>query len=555
MAQSQWGRVRNSTPGDFFYHNVLSKLRQSSVVLCLCLFALAFGAEAGAAPVASAQGAQEQDQAGLVVVHGDGRVVTRCVDLAVPEISGYELLQSSGLDLGVDASGMGPAVCRLDGEGCSPPGESCFCQCMSSPCLYWSYWRLDGGAWSYSNLGASSSTVRAGDVDAWVWGEGIIGVDADNEPPDYTFEDLCAPPTATPTATSTAISTSTATPTPTDAPTALPTATSTAISTATPVSPVETEANTLTPTWTVAPPVATPSATWTPAPVDGHLDGQPDELSEGDASWTAESPPDVRVLSVDRGQIDYGEQAMLVWVVDGAEQVILRYPGGEDAVEAAGSRAVEPALSARYTLIAANQWGETEADVMVFVRPTHTTPTPAAPDSVASAPATPEPATPEAATPEPVTSETAMSVAQPSEAQTSAPEAQAMTEPDAAEPDTAEPVTPSVPAEGGDRVDESIPEATAEPAAHDAPSTTDGSSRLDEETQNAGDAVARVPPVATESPAVAVVPDSAPDVEATDEDSARVRLLALVTGSLLILGGPLLFAFVWIVVWSVWRKT
>ncbi len=144
--------------------------------------------------------AQTPPRAALVVVHGDGGALTRCVDLPAPSISGAELLVLSGLDLSLDVSGgLGTTVCRVDNEGCSYPQEQCFCRCQGAPCLYWSYWQREGDAWRYSNLGASSATVSAGSMDAWVWNSGTVGQSADREPPALRFEDVCAPPTPEPT--------------------------------------------------------------------------------------------------------------------------------------------------------------------------------------------------------------------------------------------------------------------------------------------------------------------------------------------------------------------
>lgn len=138
-----------------------------------------------AAPVA----AQEEQRAGLVIVHGDGSVATRCITFAGESISGAELLARSGFDLSIEASSMGATICRIDGEGCTFPGEACFCQCQGSPCIYWSYWRLDEGEWRYSNLGAGNTVVRAGDVDGWRWGQGAI--DKAEAPPALTFQEIC----------------------------------------------------------------------------------------------------------------------------------------------------------------------------------------------------------------------------------------------------------------------------------------------------------------------------------------------------------------------------
>uniref|UniRef100_A0A7C1JB47 DUF4430 domain-containing protein n=1 Tax=Caldilinea aerophila TaxID=133453 RepID=A0A7C1JB47_9CHLR len=135
--------------------------------------------------------AQVEQRAGLVIVHGDGSVVTQCIAFDAPSLSGAELLVRSGLDLAMEAGAMGAAICRIDGEGCNFPQEACFCQCESTPCRYWSYWRLQEGRWVYSNLGAGNTTVRDGDVEGWRWGVGTV--QTAESPPLLAFEDICAP--------------------------------------------------------------------------------------------------------------------------------------------------------------------------------------------------------------------------------------------------------------------------------------------------------------------------------------------------------------------------
>ncbi|MCS6826725.1 MAG: hypothetical protein NZ553_08945 [Caldilinea sp.] len=139
--------------------------------------------------------AQEENRAGLVIVHGDGGVLTQCIAFAAPSLSGAELLMRSGLDLAMEAGATGVAICRIDGEGCNFPQESCFCRCESSPCLYWSYWRLKGDEWVYSNRGAGNTTVHHGDVEGWRWGASA-GETAEPPPP-MTFEQICSPAIAT----------------------------------------------------------------------------------------------------------------------------------------------------------------------------------------------------------------------------------------------------------------------------------------------------------------------------------------------------------------------
>jgi hypothetical protein len=162
------------------------------IVFLVCTFALTSG---------EGVRAQQSNRVGLVVVHGDGSTITRCVEFDESEISGYDILQRSGLEIvAAQDSGMGAAICTIDGEGC--PDSDCFCQCQGSTCTYWSYWHLNGSDWVYSPAGASTYKAHNGDVEGWRWGE-------NDPPPVIPFDQICAPP-------------STDTPIPTNTP-ALPT--------------------------------------------------------------------------------------------------------------------------------------------------------------------------------------------------------------------------------------------------------------------------------------------------------------------------------------------
>lgn len=163
-------------------------LRGLCGLLVLCLVS--------AVPVAGTL-ADEPAQAGIVVQLADERVETRCVDFGEDEIRGAELLARSGLDYVIDpASGMGLIVCQIEGVGCAHPVEPCFCQCMGgAECIYWNYFFKEPGDydWTYSALGAAMHRVRAGSVDAWVWGDG-------HTPPaaELDFEAICGSPTPAP---------------------------------------------------------------------------------------------------------------------------------------------------------------------------------------------------------------------------------------------------------------------------------------------------------------------------------------------------------------------
>lgn len=176
-----------------------------------------------------------QDQrAGVVVQFGDGRVQTACVNLNNADsnrdgsTSGEEVLRAAGFDLIVEVSSMGPAICKVGPDGCNFPQNNCFCECSLAPgsdCRYWSYSRLEGGAWRTSGLGAGSTRVQPGDLEGWIWGYGTVNQGA--QPPLYSFDDVCmlevASPTSTASSTATASLTASAAHTPLPTYTALPT--------------------------------------------------------------------------------------------------------------------------------------------------------------------------------------------------------------------------------------------------------------------------------------------------------------------------------------------
>ncbi len=142
--------------------------------------------------------AQEENRAGLVVLHEDGRVETVCVAFSEATITGSELLTRSNLFVERDVTGMGELVCRIGETGC--PSSDCFCQCQGGDdCVYWSYWQQAEAGWRYSQGGATRVEVTDGTVQAWVWGPG--SADEAPEPPPITLAEICAVPTVMPSAT------------------------------------------------------------------------------------------------------------------------------------------------------------------------------------------------------------------------------------------------------------------------------------------------------------------------------------------------------------------
>jgi len=153
---------------------------------------------------------QITNRAGLVILFEDDRIETYCISFNEESISGYELLELSELELELEHSSMGVAVCKIEDTGC-PPSECLICEKPK----YWAYWHLIDNKWSYSTKGASDYDVSDGDVDGWAWGTG-------EEPSKlYTFDEICNPtptPTSTPTFTFTPKPTNTPRPTNTSKP-------------------------------------------------------------------------------------------------------------------------------------------------------------------------------------------------------------------------------------------------------------------------------------------------------------------------------------------------
>jgi hypothetical protein len=98
--------------------------------------------------------------AALVVTHGDGSTVTRCVAFATASISGEQLLNASGISWsGQSFAGFGQAVCAVDRE------PATYATCPGKD-RYWAVFvARSGGGWQLSAVGVSATTLRDGDAE------------------------------------------------------------------------------------------------------------------------------------------------------------------------------------------------------------------------------------------------------------------------------------------------------------------------------------------------------------------------------------------------------
>jgi hypothetical protein len=99
------------------------------------------------------------NSAAIVIEHGDGTLLDRCVDFDTTSITGEGLLNSSGVAWsGQTFGGFGSAVCAIDAE----PAHYSICPGKDS---YWAVFVSTGGsAWVLAAAGISSLTMSNGDA-------------------------------------------------------------------------------------------------------------------------------------------------------------------------------------------------------------------------------------------------------------------------------------------------------------------------------------------------------------------------------------------------------
>ncbi len=103
----------------------------------------------------------------IVIQYAPTDQIVRSVQVSDP-MTGLEALQNSGLDVLTLDLDWGIAVCSIGGVGC--PVDDCFCSEK-----FWSYEFWDGSEWQGHPVGASDSSVEAGNVEGWRWTEWGVG--------------------------------------------------------------------------------------------------------------------------------------------------------------------------------------------------------------------------------------------------------------------------------------------------------------------------------------------------------------------------------------------
>jgi hypothetical protein len=149
----------------------LGRLRAVLLASAVASSVAALAALAPGSPLASTCAGAGPHHAALVVEHGDGSVVSRCVSFDAVSVTGEQLLNSSGVAWsGQSYGGFGDAVCAVDAE----PAHYSTCPGKDN---YWAVFvSRGGGGWQLASVGISTMTL--GDDDA----EGLRYVPAVGDP-------------------------------------------------------------------------------------------------------------------------------------------------------------------------------------------------------------------------------------------------------------------------------------------------------------------------------------------------------------------------------------
>ncbi len=124
-------------------------------------------------------------QVGLVIYHSNGAFHTEIV--TVPSnATTFNVLKAANITLVSHDSGWGPAVCAIDGDGCTDP-NNCFCD----PNHFWAYWHLKSdNTWEASSVGVGAYTPQDGAVEGFSWSGFDANWNPTVQPPVFTFDQI-----------------------------------------------------------------------------------------------------------------------------------------------------------------------------------------------------------------------------------------------------------------------------------------------------------------------------------------------------------------------------
>lgn len=145
------------------------------------IFGFAFGAWGEVElPESSFADLCDENQAGLVINHLDGSRTIQVVDFYGETLTGFQLIQKSGLDYVAAQYSFGVSVCAIDGEG--HPSDNCFGDFTAGD-PSWALFDLNANdEWASSPVGVGDSIVYGGQVQGLLfgqWGESPLPITHD----------------------------------------------------------------------------------------------------------------------------------------------------------------------------------------------------------------------------------------------------------------------------------------------------------------------------------------------------------------------------------------
>ncbi|MGH7912272.1 MAG: hypothetical protein ACREQM_08000 [Candidatus Dormibacteraceae bacterium] len=99
----------------------------------------------------------------VVVTHGDGSTVQRCVGFSTPTISGATLMEKSGLEFATQTFSFGKAACEIDDQ----PRH--WAKCLPSGGEYWALYTLKPGSSTWKTAQSGYATVKLSSGGALGW--------------------------------------------------------------------------------------------------------------------------------------------------------------------------------------------------------------------------------------------------------------------------------------------------------------------------------------------------------------------------------------------------
>ncbi len=138
------------------------RFRGLAIALAVALGGAALASLAPVSPAVGSCAGAGPNHAALVIQHGDGSVVTRCVAFETAQITGQQLLDSSGVAwVGQTFGGFGTAACSIDGE----PAHYSTCPGKDN---YWAIFvSRGGGTWQFATSGISGLSLSSGDAEGF----------------------------------------------------------------------------------------------------------------------------------------------------------------------------------------------------------------------------------------------------------------------------------------------------------------------------------------------------------------------------------------------------